>query len=51
MPHLLDALADEAAAAVPGGNTYTYGAFNAHAARILVVEEGGAAFPQAPSVG
>lgn len=51
MPHLLDALAAEAAATLAGGTAYTYGAVDAASARILVVEQGGAAFPRGSNIG
>jgi hypothetical protein len=51
MSDALNALAAEAAAAVPGGIAYTYAAQDALAARILVVEEGGLAFPRGSDIG
>lgn len=47
----LYALAAEAAAAYPGGRPYDYAAVDALSARILVVEEGGKAFPDGTGVG
>lgn len=51
MPDAINALAAEAAAAYSGGAAYTYAAHNALTARILVVEEGGVAFPQGSGIG
>ena len=51
MPNALNALAAEAAAAYPGGAAYSYAAQDALTARILVVEEGGVAFPQGSGIG
>jgi hypothetical protein len=51
MPDDINVLAAEAAAAFPGGVAYTYAAQDALTARILIVEEGGAAFPQGSSIG
>jgi hypothetical protein len=47
----VNALAAEAAAAYPGGAAYSYAAQDALDARILVVEEGGPAFPQGSGIG
>ena len=44
-------LAAEAAAAFPGGSAYVYAAQDALTARILVVEEGGPAFPHGRNIG
>ena len=44
-------LAAEAAAAFPGGTAYAYAAQDALTARILVVEEGGPAFPEGSNIG
>jgi hypothetical protein len=46
MPDVINALASEAAAAFPGGVGYTYAAQDAPTARLLIVEEGGLAFPR-----
>lgn len=51
MHDVINALAAEAAAAYPGGAPYTYAAQDALTARILVVEEGGVAFPRGSSIG
>jgi hypothetical protein len=51
MPDVINALAAEAAAAFPGGVAYTYAAQDALSARILVVEEGGLAFPRGRNIG
>ncbi len=51
MPDPLNALAAEAAAAYPGGAAYSYAAQDALTARILIVEEGGVAFPQGSGIG
>jgi len=51
MPDAINALAAEAAAAYPGGAAYSYAAQDALTARILVVEEGGVAFPQGSGIG
>jgi DNA invertase Pin-like site-specific DNA recombinase len=51
MPDAINALAAEAAAAYPAGAAYSYAAQDALAARILVVEEGGVAFPQGSGIG
>lgn len=51
MPDVINAPASEAAAAVPGGVAYTYAAQDALTARILIVEEGGLAFPRGVSIG
>ena len=51
MPNVIDVLAAEAAATVPGGIAYTYAAQDALTARILVVEEGGLAFPRGSDIG
>ncbi len=51
MPDDINVLAAEAAAAFPGGVAYTYAAQDALTARILIVEEGGAAFPQGSRIG
>ena len=47
----INSLAAEAAAAYPGGVSYTCAAHDALAARILVVEEGGNAFPRGSRIG
>lgn len=51
MTDSINHLAAEAAAAFPGGVAYTYAAHDALAARILVVEEGGLAFPRGSNIG
>lgn len=51
MSDLINALAAEAASAYPGGVAYTYAARDALTARILVVEEGGPAFPRGSGIG
>ena len=51
MTDAINHLAAEAAAAFPGGVKYTYAAQDALAARILVVEEGGLAFPRGSNIG
>ncbi len=51
MTDIINHLAAEAAAASPGGVLYTYAAQDALAARILVVEEGGLAFPRGSNIG
>ncbi len=51
MPDALNALAAEAAVAYPGGTAYTYAAQDALSARVLIVEEGGSAFPQGINIG
>ncbi len=51
MPDAINALAAEAAAAYPAGAAYSYAAQDALTARILVVEEGGVAFPQGSGIG
>lgn len=51
MPDALNALAAEAAAAYPGGTAYTYAAQDALSARVLILEEGGLAFPQGIDIG
>jgi len=51
MPDALNALAAEAAAAYPGGAAYSYAAQDAPTVRILIVEEGGVAFPQGSGIG
>lgn len=51
MPDEINTLAAEAAAAYPGGVAYTYAAVDALTARILVVEEGGPAFPRGVGIG
>lgn len=51
MPDVINVLAAEAAAVLPGGAVYTYAAQDALAARILVVEEGGVAFPRGSNIG
>ncbi len=51
MSDVINRLAAEAAAALPGGVAYTYGAQDALAARILIVEEGGLAFPRGINIG
>ncbi len=51
MPDVINGLAFEAAAAFPGGVAYTYAAQDALTARILVVEEGGLAFPRGSDIG
>ena len=48
---LFEGLAAEAAANVPGAFAYTYAARDPLAARILVVEEGGLAFPRGSDIG
>ena len=47
----MNRLASEAAAATHGSVPYTYGARQALAARVLVVEEGGSAFPRGSDIG
>lgn len=47
----LNVLAVEAAAACPGGRAYDYAAVGALAARMLIVEEGGKAFPDGSRIG
>lgn len=47
----INGLASEAAAAFPDGVAYTYAAQDATTARILVVEEGGLAFPRGSDIG
>ena len=44
-------LAAEAAAAFPGSSAYDYAAQDALTARILIVEEGGPAFPHGSNIG
>lgn len=51
MTDVINDLAAEAAAASPGGVAYTYAAREALTARILVVEEGGRAFPRGSNIG
>ncbi len=51
MSDVINGLASEAAAAFPGGFAYTYAAQDALTARILVVEEGGLAFPRGSDIG
>jgi hypothetical protein len=51
MTDVINDLAAEAAAAFPGGVAYTYAAQDALSARILVVEEGGPAFPSGNDIG
>lgn len=51
MPDVINTLAAQAAANVPGAAAYTYAAQDALAARILVVEEGGLAFPRGSDIG
>ncbi len=51
IPDAINALAAEAAAAYPGGAAYSYAAQDALTARILIVEEGGVAFPQGSGIG
>lgn len=51
MLDVINALAAEAAAAYPSGAAYTYAAQDALTARILVVEEGGVAFPRGSNIG
>jgi hypothetical protein len=51
MTDVINHLAAEAAAAFPGGVAYTYAAQDALTARILVVEEGGLAFPRGSHIG
>ena len=51
MTDVINHLAVEAAAAFPGGVAYTYAAQDALTARILVVEEGGLAFPRGNDIG
>lgn len=46
MTDAINTLAAEAATDYAGGHAYTYAAQNALAARILIVEEGGVAFPR-----
>jgi hypothetical protein len=47
----INALAAEAAAAYRDGRAYTYAAPDALSARILLVEEGGGAFPEGEGIG
>lgn len=47
----INTLAAEAAASYPGGVAYTYAAEHALKARVLIVEEGGVAFPQGSNIG
>ena len=51
MTDAINQLAAEAAAAFPGGFAYTYAPQDALTARILVVEEGGSAFPREGAFG
>ena len=51
MTDAINHLAAEAAAAFPGGFAYSYAAQDAVTARILVVEEGGPAFPRGSDIG
>lgn len=51
MTDVINNLAAESAAAFSGGVAYTYAAHDALAARILVVEEGGSAFPRGSNIG
>ncbi|QXG75602.1 hypothetical protein KUM42_17625 [Modestobacter sp. L9-4] len=51
MTDAINELAAEAAAAYPGGTVYAYAAQDAVTARILVVEEGGPAFPEGRNIG
>lgn len=51
MPDPINALASEAASDYPGGTAYSYAAQDVLTARILIVEEGGAAFPQGDDIG
>ena len=51
MTDAINDLAAEAAAAFPGGVAYAYAAQDAVTARILVVEEGGLAFPRGKDIG
>jgi hypothetical protein len=51
VPDVINALAAEAAASYPGGRAYTYAAEDALNARILIVEEGGVAFPTGTDIG
>ena len=51
MTDVINDIAAEAAAAFDGGVAYTYAAQDALTARILVVEEGGLAFPRGNDIG
>lgn len=51
MPDVINALAADAALSLPGGTAYTYAAQDALTARILIVEEGGVAFPRGHNIG
>lgn len=51
MSDVINSLAGQAATAFPGGVAYTYAAQDALSARILIVEEGGVAFPRGSNIG